>query len=60
MDLFLSVTGLKLSRSGVALQLVQNSCPELDTCFSRAELHLKSLEAGLVLQNATPVLDLRN
>ena len=39
---------LALSRSGVALQLVQNSCPELDICFSRAVVNLKSAEAGLV------------
>ncbi len=26
-----------MSRSGVALQSMQNGCPELDMCFSRAD-----------------------
>ncbi len=47
-----------VSRSGVALHSVQNGCPELDMCFSRAELDSRPGEARLVVQSATPDLDL--
>ena len=49
-----------VSRSGVALQSVQNGCPELEMCFSRAELDSRPGEVRLVAQNATPHLDLRD
>ncbi len=49
-----------LSRSGVALQSVQNGCPELEMCFSRAELDSRPGEARLVVQSATPDLALED
>ena len=45
-------------RSGVTLQSVQNGCPELEMSFSRAELDSRPGEARLVVQSATPDLDL--
>ncbi len=47
-------------RSGVASQSVQNGFSELDMCFSSAELDLRPGEARLVVQSATPDLDLRD
>ena len=49
-----------VSRSGVALQSVQNGCPKLEMCFSPAELDSRPGEARLVVQSATPDLDLRD
>ncbi len=39
---------------------MQNGCPELEMCFSRAELDSRPGEARLVVQSATPDLDLRD
>ncbi len=39
---------------------MQNGCPELDIGFSRAELDSRLGEATLVVQSATPDLDLRD
>ena len=47
-------------RSAVALQSGQNGCPELDICFSRAELDSRPGAARLVVPSATPALDLRD
>ncbi len=39
---------------------LQSGCPELEDCFSRAELNSRPGEARLVVQSATPDLDLRD
>ena len=38
----------------MASQSVQDGCPELEMCFSRAELDSRPGEARLVVQGATP------
>ncbi len=48
-----------VSGSGVEIQSVQNGCPEFDMCFS-AEMDSRPGEARLVVQSATPDLDLRD
>ena len=46
-------------RSGLALQLVHNFFIELEMSFGRAKLGSTSEEAGLVVQNAIPDLELQ-
>ncbi len=48
------------SRSGVALRSVQNDCPKLEMCFSRADVGSRPGKARLVVQSATSDLDLRD
>ena len=51
---------LGVYRSGVPLQSVHNGRPELEMCFSCAELDSRPGEAKLVVQSATPDLDLQD
>ena len=39
---------------------LQSGCPELEDCFSRAELNSRPGEARLVVQSATPDMHLRD